>query len=212
MTAPFRLFGTRCMRVQSLAKGPGEVVVVMDRPLQLQGPGASVADFAGNSRGTMTVVVPQGNIRSAFAELLGINVGRGLALLFSGDQSTTPIRCGVASFNVRDGVGTASTFVIDTEVVLAQGEGTINLGTERMDLRIDGESKRPRLLRVWAPITISGPIRSPSLGVDVAAVAGQGGLIAALGSLVAPVAGLLGLIEPGLAEDANCAALISEAR
>ena len=180
--------------------------------VQLQGPGASVADFAGNSRGTMTVVVPQGNIRSAFAELLGINVGRGLALLFSGDQSTTPIRCGVASFNVRDGVGTASTFVIDTEVVLAQGEGTINLGTERMDLRIDGESKRPRLLRVWAPITISGPIRSPSLGVDVAAVAGQGGLIAALGSLVAPVAGLLGLIEPGLAEDANCAALISEAR
>lgn len=180
--------------------------------VRLQGPGASVADFAGNSRGTMTVVVPQGNIRSAFAELLGINVGRGLTLLFSGDQSTTPIRCGVASFDVRNGVGTASTFVIDTEVVLAQGEGTINLRTERMDLRIDGESKRPRLLRVWAPITISGPIRSPSLGVDVAAVAGQGGLIAALGSLVAPVAGLLGLIEPGLAEDANCAALISEAR
>lgn len=180
--------------------------------VRLQGPGASVADFAGNSRGTMTVVVPQGTIRSAFAELLGINVGRGLALLLSGDRSATPIRCGVASFNVRDGVGTASTFVIDTEVVLAQGEGTINLRNERMNLRIDGESKQPRLLRVWAPITISGPIRSPSLGVDVAAVAGQGGLIAALGSLVAPVAGLLGLIEPGLAEDANCAALVSEAR
>lgn len=180
--------------------------------VQLRGPGASVADFAGNSHGTLTVIVPRGAIRSAFAELLGINVGRGLALLLSGDQSTTPIRCGVVSFDVEDGIGTASTFVIDTEVVLAQGEGTVNLKTERMDLRIDGESKKPRLLRVWAPITVSGPIRSPSLGVDVGAVAGQTGLIAALGSLVAPIAGLLGLVEPGLAEDADCAALVTEAR
>ena len=179
---------------------------------RLEGPGASIADFAAASRGTITVVVPQGQMREAFAELLGINVGRGLRLLLSGDERTTPIRCAVASFDVRDGIGTASTFVIDTDVVLAQGEGTLNLRNERIDLRIDGESKRPRLLRVWSPVTVSGPIRSPSVGVDEAAVAGQVGLIAALGSLVAPLAGALGLIEPGLAEDANCAALISEAR
>ena len=97
-------------------------------------------------------------------------------------------------------------------MVLAQGEGTLNLRNERLDIRIDGESKKPRLLRVWSPITVSGPIRSPSVGVDEAAIAGQVGLIAALGALVAPVAGVLGLIEPGLAEDANCGALISAAR
>lgn len=180
--------------------------------VQLQGPGASVADFAARSRGTITVVVPQGQMREAFAELLGINVGRGLRLLLSGDQRTTPIRCAVASFDVRDGVGTASTFIIDTDVVLAQGQGTLNLRNERLDIRIDGESKKPRLLRVWSPVTISGPIRSPSVGVDEAAIAGQVGLIAAIGALVAPVAGVLGLIEPGLAEDANCGALISQAR
>ncbi|WP_370541080.1 AsmA family protein [Brevundimonas sp. BAL450] len=180
--------------------------------VRLQGPGASIADFAARSRGTITVVVPQGQMREAFAELLGINVGRGLRLLLSDDQRTTPIRCAVASFDVRDGIGTASTFIIDTDVVLAQGEGTLNLRNERLDIRIDGESKKPRLLRVWSPITVSGPIRSPSVGVDEAAIAGQVGLIAAIGALVAPVAGVLGLIEPGLAEDANCGALISQAR
>ena len=180
--------------------------------VRLQGPGASIADFAARSRGTITVVVPQGQMREAFAELLGINVGAGLRLLLSGDQRTTPIRCAVASFDVRDGVGTATTFIIDTDVVLAQGEGTLNLRNERLDIRIDGESKKPRLLRVWSPVTISGPIRSPSVGVDEAAIAGQVGLIAAIGALVAPVAGVLGLIEPGLAEDANCGALISQAR
>ena len=43
MTVPFRLFGTRCMRAESLAKGPGEVAIVMDRPLHLQGPEANRA-------------------------------------------------------------------------------------------------------------------------------------------------------------------------
>lgn len=179
---------------------------------RLEGPGASIADFAAASRGTLTVVVPQGEMREAFAELLGINVGRGLRLLLSEDTRTTPIRCGVASFDVRDGVGTVSTFVIDTDVVLAQGTGTLDLRNERLDLNIDGESKKPRLLRVWSPITVSGPLRAPSVGVNEGAVAGQLGLIAALGTLVAPIAGALGLIEPGLAEDADCAALISQAR
>lgn len=179
---------------------------------RLEGPGASIADFAAASRGTITVVVPQGRMREAFAELLGINVGRGLRLLLSDDTRTTPIRCAVASFDVRDGMGAATTFVIDTDMVLARGEGTLDLRQERLDLRLDGESKKPRLLRVWSPITVSGPIRSPSLGVDEGAIAGQVGLIAALGSLLAPVAGVLGLVEPGLADDADCAALITQAR
>ena len=47
MTVPFRLFGTRCMRAESLAKGPGEVAIVMDRPLHLQGPEANRAITLG---------------------------------------------------------------------------------------------------------------------------------------------------------------------
>ncbi|MNL67015.1 hypothetical protein D3C87_1915640 [compost metagenome] len=102
--------------------------------------------------------------------------------------------------------------MIDTDVVLAQGSGTINLGAETMNLRIDGETKKPRLLRVWAPITVKGPLVSPSLGVDVSAVATQGGIVGALATLVNPVAALLGFIDPGLAEDADCGALIAGAR
>ena len=175
--------------------------------VRLEGPGASIHQFASNAGGDISLVVPRGEIREAFAELLGVHVGRGLLLLFSDDQSMTPIRCGVAHFNVRGGVATARTLVIDTDVVLAKGSGTVNLGTERMNLRLDGESKRPRLLRLWAPILVSGPIRSPDIGVEGEAVAAQAGIVGALGALVAPLAAALGLIDPGLVEDANCAAL-----
>lgn len=179
---------------------------------RLEGPGASVHDLAANARGTISLVVPQGQIRKAFAELLGINVGRGLGLLLSGDRATTDIRCAVADFDVSGGTATARTFVIDTDVVLAKGTGTINLGTETMNLRIDGETKQPRLLRVWAPITVRGALVAPKLGVDGAAVAGQVGLAGVIAALVNPLTAILPFIDPGLAGDANCGALIAGAR
>ncbi|MBD3838007.1 MAG: AsmA family protein, partial [Brevundimonas sp.] len=104
------------------------------------------------------------------------------------------------------------TLVIDTDVVLAQGGGTIDLGQETLNLRIDGESKKPRLLRVWAPITVQGPLTAPRVGVDVGAVASQGGLAGLLATVAAPVTALFAFVDPGLAEDANCGQLIAGAR
>ncbi len=97
-------------------------------------------------------------------------------------------------------------------MVLAKGTGTINLGTETMNLRIDGETKQPRLLRVWAPITVRGALVAPKLGVDGAAVAGQVGLAGVIAALVNPLTAILPFIDPGLAGDANCGALIAGAR
>ena len=208
----FRLSG---YPLESIIPARGGAPTVTGRALgraRLEGPGASIHDLAANSKGNISLVVPQGRMRSAFAELLGINVGAGLGKLLSGDQSTSGIRCAVADFKVADGVATSRTLVIDTDVVLAQGSGTIDLGAETMNLRIDGETKKPRLLRVWAPITITGALAAPRLGVDASAAATQGGLVGALATLVNPVAALLGFIDPGLAEDADCGALIAGAR
>lgn len=115
-------------------------------------------------------------MRAAFAELLGINASAGLLKLLSGDQSESQIRCAVADFNVSGGTATARTFVIDTDVVLAQGKGSINLGAETMNLRIEGESKKPRLLRLWAPITVWPPDRAQGRGrCRFGGVAGRSG-------------------------------------
>ncbi|MFN6981143.1 MAG: AsmA family protein [Brevundimonas sp.] len=179
---------------------------------RLEGPGASIHDFAAASKGSLSLVVPDGQMRSAFAELLGINASAGLLKLLRGDQSTAQIRCAVADFDVRGGTATAKTLVIDTDVVLAQGTGTIDLGAETLNLRVDGESKRPRLLRVWAPITVKGALTAPQVGVDVRALAGQGGFAGLLGAVVAPVTALFAFVDPGLAEDANCGRLIAGAR
>jgi len=179
---------------------------------RLEGSGSSIHRFAAASKGSISLVVPQGRMRAAFAELLGINASAGLLKLLRGDESQSTIRCGVADFDVSNGIARAKTLVVDTDVVLAQGTGSINLGTETMNLRIDGESKRPRLLRLWTPILVSGPLTAPRVGVDTSQILGQGGLTAALVAVVAPVAALLAFVDPGLAKDANCGSLIANAR
>jgi uncharacterized protein involved in outer membrane biogenesis len=211
-TVDFRLRGYPLESIIPARNGAPTVTGQAIGRAKLEGSGASIHDFAGNSKGTLSLVVPQGRMRAAFAELLGINVTAGLGKLLSGDTGTSEIRCAVADFTVNSGVATARTFVIDTTPVLAKGAGTINLGAETMNLRIDGETKEARLIRLWSPITISGPLTAPKIGIDAASVAGQVGLGAALGALINPLVALLPFVDPGLAKDANCGALISGAR
>lgn len=211
-TADFRLRG---YPLESIIPARDGVPTVTGRALgraKLEGPGASLHDFAAGSKGAISLVVPQGRMRAAFAELLGINLSAGLGKLLSGDTGASEIRCAVADFTVSGGTATARTFVIDTTPVLARGSGTIDLGAETLNLRIDGETKQARLIRLWSPIVVRGPLTKPRVGVDSASVAGQVGLGAALGALINPLVALLPFVDPGLAEDADCGALISSAR
>lgn len=175
---------------------------------RLSGVGASVREVAANSNGDVVLVTPSGHVREAFAELTGINVTRGLGLLLTNDDSNIDIRCGVASFRVVNGVARARSIVIDTDSMLISGEGHVNLGDETLHLRVRGQPKEARLVRLAAPITVEGHLRSPQIGIETGPLAGQGAL-AALASLIAPIAAILPFVDAGLADDANCNALLT---
>lgn len=179
---------------------------------RLAGQGRSVHQAASAANGEVVFVIPHGRIRQAFAELMGINVGRGLFMLLSKDQKQTDIRCAVAQFDVRNGIMNAQQFVIDTGVVTATGSGDINLGTEQLDLKLKGHSKHPSLLRLWTPIDITGSFSKPQLGLDAGQAAAQGGAAIGLAALLGPLSVILPFISPGLAKDANCQSLVAEAR
>ena len=178
--------------------------------VKLSGAGNSVHQAAANANGEVLIVAPGGEIREAFAELMGINVTKGLGLLLAKDQSKADLRCAVAHFDAKNGVLTANQIVFDTEPVLGTGKGTINLGTEKIDFRIAGHAKEPRLIRVIAPITVKGAIKSPKIGVEAGTAVAQGG-IAALLTTLTPLAVILPFVDLGLAKDAACGSLIANA-
>lgn len=186
----------------------------LDGPLQaritLKGHGSSIHQLAANANGTVTAVLPHGALRSSVAELVGFDL-RGLGLMASGNKEDTGIRCGVASFDVKDGTLSAKTLVVDTEPVLITGEGTVNLDSEALDLQFQGRPKHPRF-RVRALLLVRGTLGHPSFSMEAKQTAAQAGGAIALGMLLTPVAAILAFVDPGLAKDTDCAALLAEAR
>ena len=164
-----------------------------------------------SANGEVMVAVPGGQINESFAELMGIDLTKGLGLLFSKSQDHVPIRCGVAHFQTIKGVMTADHIVFDTGPVLVTGSGSIDLGAARMDFRVQGHPKEFRLVRLKAPITVNGPLLHPKLGVQTGGAFAQGGVGLALAAVVSPLAVILPFIDPGLAKDAACGALIADA-
>ena len=105
----------------------------------------------------------------------------------------------------------AQNVVFDTDVVRVNGQGNIDLGPETIDLTLKGDSKKFRITHLLLPITIKGNLRQPKLGVAPAMTAAQGGVAAALGFLFPPAA-ILPFVDPGLAKNADCSALMAEAQ
>jgi len=179
--------------------------------IKLQGSGTSVHKTAENADGDITLVIPSGEMREAFAELTGIDLARGLGLILTKNERNTAVRCGVASFKAAGGELTATTLIIDTTHVLVTGQGGIKLKTEALDLSLRGQPKEARMLRLRTPITLRGSLLEPKIGVQPGKLAAQTGAAVALGALLTPVAAVLAFVDGGLAKDANCAALIGQA-
>jgi uncharacterized protein involved in outer membrane biogenesis len=185
----------------------------LDGPLQariaLKGHGNSIHDLASNANGTVTAVLPHGALRSSLAELAGLDL-RALGLMAAGSKADTGIRCGVAGFDVKAGTLSAQRLLVDTDPVLITGEGTVNLDSETLDLQFQGRPKHPRL-RVRAPLLVRGTFGHPTFSIEAKKSVAQAGGAIALGMLLTPVAAMLAFVDPGLAKDTDCGALLAEA-
>lgn len=176
---------------------------------KLRGSGDTLHKTFGGADGQVTVVASGGQIQKGIAELMGVNVIKGMGLLNKND--TTELRCAVANFRAENGVLRADNIVLDTGPVLVKGDGVVNLDTERMSLKVRGHNKKFRFVRVLLPVTMKGSLMAPKLGVEPGAAIAQGAGGLALGSLLSPLAAVLPFIDPGLAKDANCVGLVSAA-
>jgi uncharacterized protein involved in outer membrane biogenesis len=179
--------------------------------LDIHGFGTSVHKLASSADGSLDVALPQGQMNNALAELTGINVINGLGLLLSEKQKDTGIRCGIVDFQARNGMLDSKSVFIDTTNVLITGRGNVDLKDEKLDLTLQGDPKKLRLLRLRSPITLHGTLLHPAVGVKADQLIVQTGIAVALGTLLTPAAAALALIDPGLAKNKDCSAVMAQA-
>ena len=171
--------------------------------------GNSVARMLASSDGEAALMSRGGNASALAIVLTNLDLARAVPLLMKGDQSS-PIRCIVANLAADQGRISTRSLVIDTEAEKIYGEGAIDFRSERYDLKLDAQSKKPSLLALRGPILIDGTFKSPRVHPAIAPIAARVGSAIALGAL-APPAALIPLIDFGRGTDADCDGLMEAA-
>ncbi|MFP5391268.1 MAG: AsmA family protein [Gammaproteobacteria bacterium] len=176
----------------------------------LSATGKSVATLLAASNGELKALISQGSVSKLMLEAAGLNVGNIVLTKLFGDKQIE-LNCMAADFDVVNGVAKTQTFVVDTEEAVITANGTINLASEQLDIRLKPETKALRIFSLRSPLYVKGPFSKPDVSVDKGVLALKAGGAIALG-LAAPAAALLPLINAGPGKDSPCGKLLAEAR
>jgi uncharacterized protein involved in outer membrane biogenesis len=176
---------------------------------RLEASGNSVAKLLATLEGDIAMISTGGTASALTLVLADLDLARAGTFLIRGDESAA-VRCVVGDFGAKHGVLALRTLVADTAVERIEGEGQVDFRTESYDLRLEAHSKQPTLA-LQGPINITGTFGKPQVLPAIGPVAVRVGAAVALGVVATPVAALIPLIDPGLAENADCAGLIGAA-
>jgi uncharacterized protein involved in outer membrane biogenesis len=192
-----KLFGRSDMpkMVQQLAGIIGGFV-------KLKSKGVSERAILANANGDIGLFMENGQISHLLIEVIHLNALNSLGWWVQGDKPL-PVNCLVTRFDVKDGVATASTILLDTEAALIDGAGNINLGDETLFLDLRPYHKTPVVVTFRTPIEIRGTFAKPLVTPNPTGIGER--LAAAIGiGVLAPPAALLPLISTGLGEKNAC--------
>ena len=176
---------------------------------ELSGRGNSVAKLLGTANGDLKMIINDGAISRSLMEIAGLNVGNYIVGKIFGDEDVK-INCAAADLGIKSGLASTRLFVFDTENAIIYIDGTVNLATEQLDLKITPESKGLRLFSLRSPLYVRGTFANPSAGVQAVPLLLRGAGMVALGVIAGPAAGLLALVAPSGGEPNQCAPLLQQ--
>lgn len=173
-----------------LAELSGEDLLVGrgDLAVAVHGKGDSPHDVAASLDGRASLVIGRGVIKSRYADLIGDDLLRE-AFAWAQGKHDANLHCAVADFAIHDGTATVRDMLMDTDAVTMKGEGTVDLGAERLDLVLTPKPKEMSLVNLATPIDVDGSLRHPNVAPDKLGLAKNvaTGALTAINPLVALV-------------------------
>ncbi|HET6521940.1 MAG TPA: AsmA-like C-terminal region-containing protein [Geminicoccaceae bacterium] len=219
------LFGEQAQEVAEGGRVSGRVAA--------KARGNTLREALGAATGDVAVIMEGGWISSLVIEVFGFDLGEALAVWFTaedeedegevadggeaeggeGDEETdkVAVRCLVGDFNLQGGVLAAETLVLDTTDTNIVGRGTIDLGSETLDLTLEPNAKDASVLTAQTPIHIQGTFGDVEINPDRESLMARGAAAVGLGVLIPVIGAVIPFIEPGLGEDSDCRGLIADA-
>ncbi len=179
--------------------------------LKVSGKGHSLAEVLASSNGRIILLMTGGKISLLIIEGAGLDIGQAAPLLLGKDKSTD-IRCVVGDFKVENGLLNSDILVFDTSDSNIDGNARIDLKDETLNVKVEAHPKDFSIGSARTPITVTGRLKHPTVGLDPKQLAARTTGAVVLGAFLTPVAAIIPFIELGLGKDSDCRGLIEQAR
>ncbi|MGI9319773.1 MAG: AsmA-like C-terminal region-containing protein, partial [Thiogranum sp.] len=132
----------------------------MNVNISLASSGKSPHDMAANAQGEFYVTMKHGKISQSKLHLLFVDiVGWGTDSVKSRYDD---VNCAIADYSIQQGLVSTNAFFMDTDTITIAGEGTVDLGREKIDYTFIPR-KKSRLIVKAEPVKIRGPLNDPSI-------------------------------------------------
>lgn len=182
-----------------------------DINLDLRGAGRSLRAIMATANGSETLIVRGGTVDNRFFELIGADLMRWLGNMVRGAERPT-LNCAVHRFDIRDGLATARVMMFDTSQMTAAGEGTINLATEALAMRLQPRPRDASLLSIAVPLEVGGTLARPSFRPDTVGAIGRTAGAIGTTAVLGPIGAVLSLSNLGSAREDPCASAVALAQ
>jgi uncharacterized protein involved in outer membrane biogenesis len=198
----------------------------LDADIDVNARGTSVAALMGSMTGRAVLQMGKGRIHNRYIDLLGSDLSTGLFRLlnpFEKQSDHTRVNCFVGGFTMKNGLARTTALVLNTQYMVVVGSGTINLGTERLNLSLKPVPKEGIGADLFGKLGISageltrpfrlrGTLAHPRLVIDPGQAAITLGKTIGSVVLLGP-AGIAAALAGRASDDENsCAAAIAAAR
>jgi hypothetical protein len=179
----------------------------------LEGEGDSSQEFLSTASGRLIVLGEQGTFGSRRLDLWGADLFTTMLSPNWYREDVTDLLCMIANINIHDGLATTEELLIDTRRITIGASGTINLGTEELNLVFAPRPKRTSLASLTSPAHVTGNLSAPEVSVVVLprrrmTIAGTG----LLAGLLNPAYLLLTFSQLGSGDSNPCAAAVETAQ
>jgi len=171
--------------------------------------GNSVAQIAASADGGAFLLMTGGELDSLLVELLGIDLTESLSLFMTPGSATTAINCAFVDLQSRSGVVDIATMVLDTDDTVLLADGTVDLGAETLDVKVEPHPKDMSILASQTSVTVGGSFSDISI-VPGAALVSRAAAAAVLATIISPVAAIIPFIDAGNGTDSSyCSGMVT---
>ena len=141
----------------------------IDASIDLNSYGTSSQQLANNAAGTITAVMTEGSLADAPIDLLASNL---LVELMPGKskKKNTKVECLFVQFTGNEGVFNSEATLLNTENIVMQTNGTVDIGKENLNLLLIPKPKNIELFTLDANIRVAGDLQSPGFSLDKGSV------------------------------------------